>query len=200
MAARWHPIGALSVREYRCGFCDLHVASEKGYALQELDVHGKPKSKPEATIYLCPKCRKPTFFTIKGEQYPGVRPGAAVLSLPDDIERLYQEARSSLAAAAPTSAVLTLRKLLMNIAVNLGAPKNQNFMEYVEYLSDKGYVPPNGKGWVDHIRRKGNEANHEIRLMDPADGLELIAFAEMLLKFIYEFPNRVPKAADPAAP
>jgi hypothetical protein len=53
-------------------------------------------------------------------------------------------------------------------------------------------VPPNGKGWVDHIRKKGNEATHEIVLMKKDDALELISFAEMLLKFIYEFPAQVP--------
>jgi hypothetical protein len=57
-----------------------------------------------------------------------------------------------------------------------------------------GYVPPNGKGWVDHIRKKGNEATHEILLMSKTDAEELITFVEMLLKFIYEFPSRIPPA------
>jgi len=65
-------------------------------------------------------------------------------------------------------------------------------MEYVNYLSEIGYVPPNGKHWVDHIRKKGNEATHEIALMDENDAKELITFTEMLLKFIYEFPTTVP--------
>jgi hypothetical protein len=45
---------------------------------------------------------------------------------------------------------------------------------------------------VDHIRTKGNEATHEIVLMTKADAEELIAFTEMLLKFVYEFPAKVP--------
>ena len=72
------------------------------------------------------------------------------------------------------------------------AEPEQSFMQYVEYLAANGYVPPNGRGWVDHIRKKGNEANHDIVLMTPADSRDLIGFAEMLLKFIYEFPARVP--------
>ena len=36
------------------------------------------------------------------------------------------------------------------------------------------------------------EATHEIVLMGQADAQELLSFLEMLLKFIYEFPNRVP--------
>ena len=85
----------------------------------------------------------------------------------------------------------------MHIAVAQQAAAGKSFVEYVEYLADKGYVPPNGRGWVDHIRTKGNEANHEIRLMKKADAEELISFAEMLLKFIYEFPQRVPKPGQP---
>jgi hypothetical protein len=83
----------------------------------------------------------------------------------------------------------------MNIAASQGAPAGESFLKYVTFLSDKGYVPPNGKHWVDHIRKKGNEANHEIALMTKEDATELVEFSEMLLKFIFEFPNRVPKPA-----
>ncbi|OQW37393.1 MAG: hypothetical protein A4E19_13385 [Nitrospira sp. SG-bin1] len=80
----------------------------------------------------------------------------------------------------------------MHIAVAQGAKAGESFISYVEFLASSGYVPPNGKGWVDHIRQKGNEASHEIKLMTADDATELISFCEMLLKFIYEFPNRVP--------
>lgn len=83
----------------------------------------------------------------------------------------------------------------MNIAVSQNAKEGEPFLAYVEYLAEKGYVPPNGRGWVDHIRKRGNEANHEIELMSEDDAKELVLFSEMLLKFIYEFPNRVPKAS-----
>ena len=83
----------------------------------------------------------------------------------------------------------------MNVAVSQGADEGLSFVQYVDYLAKAGYIPPNGKGWVDHIRKKGNEATHEIALMAQADAEELIAFAEMLLKFVFEFPARVPPAA-----
>ena len=81
----------------------------------------------------------------------------------------------------------------MHIGVEQGAEEGKNFLHYVNYLADRGYVPPNGRHWVDHIRQKGNEANHEIRLMAREDASDLILFIEMLLKFIYEFPSMVPK-------
>jgi hypothetical protein len=83
--------------------------------------------------------------------------------------------------------------MLMNIAVQEGAAEGLKFIEYVTYLSDHGYVPPNGKHWVDHIRKKGNEATHEIALMSDSDARELVSFVEMLLRFIYEFPKMVPQ-------
>ena len=81
----------------------------------------------------------------------------------------------------------------MNIAVAQGATPGESFASYVEHLAKAGFIPPNGKGWVDHIRLKGNEATHEIKVMTLADAEDLIAFLEMLLKFIYEFPLRVPR-------
>lgn len=146
----------------------------------------------DGTIFICPLCEAPTLFTNDGRQEPGVAPGAPVANLPPDVEALYDEARRSLAASAPTAAVFTFRKLLMSIAVAQGADPGKTFIEYVEHLSAAGFIPPGGRGWVDHIRQKGNEANHEIRVMASADAEELISFLEMLLKFIFEFPARVP--------
>lgn len=177
----WNNPANIGSREYRCGFCDNIVASAAGYYSLE-----------RGSIYLCPHCDQPTFFDKSKSQYPGIAPGNDVDDVPAEIEALYGEARRCAAANAPTSAVLACRKLLMHIAVEQGAQQGQSFMKYVEYLADNGYVPPNGKGWVDHIRKKGNEANHEIVLMGDADATELISFAEMLLKFLYEFPARVP--------
>jgi hypothetical protein len=93
-----------------------------------------------------------------------------------------------------TAAVLTCRKLLMHIAVEKGAATGQSFLEYVDYLFQRGYIPPDGKDWVDHIRTKGNEANHEIKIVSSAEAGDLIAFSEMLLKFVYEFPAKMKPA------
>ena len=86
----------------------------------------------------------------------------------------------------------------MNIAVSRDADEGKHFIEYVKYLADEGYVPPDGKGWVDHIRKKGNEATHEIPEMTQADSIELITFNEMLLRFIYEFPGKIPTSSPSA--
>ena len=138
-----------------------------------------------------PQLPAPDVLLGRGGQYPGVAFGNPVGNLPDDISNLYEEARAYCSGSSYTAAVLVLRKLLMNIAVQKGASENLKFIEYVKHLSANGYVPPDGKSWVDHIRQKGNEATHEIQLMDKKDAEDLILFSEMLLKFIYEFPSLI---------
>ena len=118
--------------------------------------------------------------------------GNPIQHLSTDVNEVYEEARRSTKENCHTAAVLLCRKILMNIAVNQGAKANLNFMDYVNYLSDNGYVPPNGKHWVDHIRKKGNDATHEIILMTSEDAKDILTFTEMLLKFIYEFPAMIP--------
>jgi len=183
----WHNTSQIGSKQYTCGWCDNLVASPVGFHCQ---------GKPDERIYICPHCDRPSIFSGYSQE-PGVAYGSGVGHLPADVASLYQEARNCTSASCHTAAVLICRKLLMNIAVSQGAKPGQSFISYVEHLADNGYVPPNGKGWVDHIRKKGNEATHEIVLMTQDDAKELISFAEMLLKFIYEFPNRVPASGGP---
>lgn len=98
--------------------------------------------------------------------------------------------------SAYTAAVMCCRKLLMNIAVARGAKEGLQFWQYVNYLSEQGFVPPNGKEWVDQIRKKGNEATHVIALMKREDAEDLITFSEMLLRFVFEFSGRLRARTD----
>lgn len=182
---QWSQTTGIQPKQFVCGFCGDKVASKEGY-ISTNAVEGA-----HAYVYVCPGCGKPSFIH-KEFQSPAVPPGNEVAHLPADIAALYQEARKAAGASAHTAAVLACRKLLMNVAVAQGAKSNEPFITYVEYLAANGYVPPNGKGWVDHIRKKGNEATHEIQLMGPTESSGLVAFAEMLLKFIFEFPAKVP--------
>lgn len=81
------------------------------------------------------------------------------------------------------------RKLLMNISVSEGAKEGASFGQYVTYLEENNYIPPNGKKWVDSIRKLGNEANHKIEFKTPKEAERILKFTEMLLRFIYEMPG-----------
>lgn len=184
----WKNVTRVDSKQYICGHCGNSLVSDQGYEASSRvpDLRGY--------IYICHYCSFPTFFGIGESQIPGPIYGNSVKDVPDkNVESLYDEARKCMSCNAFTAAVLSCRKLLMNLGVSKGAKEGLPFIDYVEYLSNKGFVPPNGKDWVDHIRKKGNEANHEIAVMKREDAEELIDFIEMLLKFIYEFPATVKK-------
>jgi len=174
----WQSTAELNAKDFKCGYCSREVGAHKGYF-----VNGNTGF----IIYICPRCSQPTFF-VGSKQTPSPILGNQVEGLPIEINSLYNEVRVCTGVGAYTASVLACRKLLMNIAVHTKAPEGKSFIEYVEYLAQKGYVPPGGEVWVDHIRAKGNEANHKIVLMKEKEALDLIKFSEMLLKIVFEFP------------
>jgi hypothetical protein len=160
-------------RVYVCAYCSAKVGPDKGLATSS-------HPRKQLFLYFCSFCGQPTYFDENGRQFPGVRFGEPVSHLPTDIAQLYDEARGALSAQAYTPAVLACRKILMNVAVSLGDKAGDSFVSYVQFLAEKGYIPPNGRHWVDHIRTKSNEANHEIALMSKDEAEKLITFVQMM--------------------
>lgn len=172
------------------------MASNKGWvAISSYD------GKPAAYVCICHYCQQATYIDWRDTQHPGVKPGRPVSHIDEQaVQILYEEARACAGSGAYTSCVLACRKLLMHIAVAKGAKEGETFIKYVEYLSDKHYIPPDAKEWVDQIRKSGNEANHAIVIMDRAASEELLSFSEMLLRLVYEFPANIRRKVSPAAP
>jgi Domain of unknown function (DUF4145) len=187
---KWQSTREVDVIGWICGYCGDQVSSKEGWFIGgNIDGGGQPVS----FIRICPSCNAPTFFARDGKRFPSNAPGRPVPNVPDELSKLYNEARASAGAGAYTASVLACRKILMHIAVEEGAKSGEAFIKYVEYLDGKNYLPPKGKVWVNYIRTRSNEANHEIMLMDEKDAIALVTFVEMLLRFIYEFPNMVPQ-------
>jgi hypothetical protein len=187
-------VGNIGSKDYVCGYCGNGLVSEKGW-------QGHVPSMPAASIYICQYCTRPTFIDYDNEQTPDVKFGGDVEDISEPLVfELYDEARNCMSVSSHTAAVLCCRKLLMNIAVSKGAKEGLQFIKYVEFLSDNHYVPPDAKDWVDLIRKKGNEATHEIAIMGREDAEEIISFVEMILRLVYEFPARVKKKLLPATP
>ncbi len=181
MMANWIHAEEIDGDGYTCGFCANRVSPSHGYRYHDSTRY----------ISICPKCEHPTYFGA-GKQTPAPLPGNEVKNVPEEINSVYEEARACTGVGAFTSAVLACRKLLMHIAVDKGDPEEKRFTSYVEYLSDRNYITPDGKGWVDYIRKMSTEANLEMVKMGQKDALDLLSFIEMLLRLIYEFPSRLP--------
>jgi len=176
----WHRTEQASKMGFTCGYCGREAAPNKMY--QDTNSIGR--------ILICPSCTQPSFFGAGSLQVPSVRMGRDVAGISSkDIATLYNEARDCTSAGAFNATVMICRKILMNLAVQHGAEENKNFLHYVDHLTNSGFVPPQGRQWVDAIRTKGNEANHEIALMDKKDAQLILHFTEALLRFNYEMPH-----------
>lgn len=204
---QWTGTQSAPPRRYQCAYCSHVVSSSLGIKGQASTLISSSQSKIlvgyVADLRFCPDCSRPTYF--EGEllgnapqlQLPAPLLGVEVKHLPPEVAQLYDEARQCSAASAFTAAVLLARKLLMHIAVQQGAADNLNFVGFIDYLVSKGYMPPNGRAWVDRIRQRGNVANHEIVIMGRAEAEEVLTFLGMLMKFIYEMPGMLPPPANP---
>lgn len=191
-AENWNKPSVLPNWSWRCGYCGDKVSSTRGLKLGR---NGDGSGVQVGAVYICTNCGGPSFFPpYKDEVFPGTAFGSEVGHLPEELDTLYEEARRCTSQNCHTAAVLLCRKILMNIAVKIGAEEGKSFVSYIDYLSNEGYIPPNGRHWVDHIRKRGNEANHEVQSMEPSDAEELVRFTEMLLKIIFEFPALVPRS------
>jgi len=174
-------------KSFICGFCGNKVASFFGYSA------GHSKDYNSSQIYICSHCQEPNYFDNENNlRIPNKAYGAEVAHVEDtDLYTLYNETRSCYKNSNFNASIMISRKMITHIAVNIGAEANKSFQFYVDYLDAQNYIPPNGRAWVDQIRIIGNEANHEIQLKNSEEAKKLIKFIEMLMKFIYEFPNEV---------
>ena len=182
----WHLASNTHSHDYECGYCGKSLVSNKGYWGNQ-NISGLTHH-----IYICHFCHKPTYFDVtNNKQYPGTAFGDSVDNINDaPVQKLYEEARNCISVNAFTSAAMACRKILMNIAVSKGAKENLRFTDYVEFLSDNNFIPPDGKDWVKYIKNKGNDANHKIEIVSKKDAKDLMYFTKMLLTFVYAVPAR----------
>ena len=82
------------------------------------------------------------------------------------------------------------RKLLMNVAVDKGANVNETFAYYVKWMDESEWNTTGLKLGLDQIRKKGNDANHEINKVSREDVEEIFELLTMFLRLVYEFPNK----------
>ena len=187
----WKNAVVLPSHYFKCGYCSTNVAPKEGYLTDQGSTVGT-----NPLVYICSGCGRPTFIHQE-TQTPSPSLSAEVSKLEGEINTIYEEARQCTTVGAFTSAILTCRKIVMHVAVEKGAEKNLSFVQYVDHLKDKGWMPPNAHDWVDEIRKQGNEANHEIVIKTQADAEQVMGFVEMLLRFMYELPARVRRTAPP---
>lgn len=183
----WVDSSDIPDKRYVCGFCGSDITSNKGYYMtNSFNKHDCQYG----YIYICHNCNKPSYITYDS-QTPGSSYGKCFkkeIFNDNVVYELYNEVRNCIKINAYTSVGMCCRKLLMHIAVDCGAAEGKKFAYYVDYLDQNNYIPSNCKRWVDIIRNKGNEANHEIIILEEKDAKQLIQFIQIIISVIYEMP------------
>jgi hypothetical protein len=106
--ARWQQAGNLAPNRFICGFCSTTVSSSSGW----FAVIGN--NQVIGNLYVCPECQGPNF-RYGDLQFPTAAFGKPVAHVPNELNALYEEARSCTSGNSFTAAVLICRKMLMNI-------------------------------------------------------------------------------------
>jgi len=177
-----YAIGFIQEQNFTCGYCGRDIGTKIGIQTQDT----------VQRIYICPMCNRATYFESGHVFCPLPRPGETLVYLPDNIRPVYEEIRSAMQAGAFTSAVLLARTLLSHIAVTEGAPENKPFNFYVEWLDQNNHIPPKGKHWVSVIKNKGNDAAHDLEMIDSKTANLVLVFVAHLLRNIYEMSGMLP--------
>lgn len=186
---KWYSTSTIKGKNYICGYCGKDITSNIGFRMYDPS-NSSLWDPGTGYIYICHNCNKPTYIS-SCEQTPGASYGKNFekeIFKNDLVYSLYNEACQCMKVNAYTSVGMCCRKLLMHISVDCGAEENKKFVYYVDYLDQNNYIPINCKKWVDIIRNKGNEANHEIIILNENDARQLIQFVQIMISVIYEMP------------
>ena len=180
----WMDVQRLSSKSFTCWNCGKSIASEYGYnSSNHVPYIGK------MAIYICHHCNAPSIVDSYGNLSIPIFKGKKIEKLPKEIEYIYNESRACISIGAYTATVMLLRKILMNLAVINGAKEGAKFIEYVDYLCEKGYVHRKQTKQADIVRTMGNEANHQIENKTKEEAEQIFKFVEFLLLNNYEFAD-----------
>lgn len=168
----------------KCAWCNTMVSPNEGFTIYDaLDFR-------IGYAYICPNCGEIILYNENNETtFPQAKFGESFSKLPEDVNKIYEECRDCYSVGAYTSVLLLARKLLMHIAVDCGAKEDKSFVEYVNYLDENHFVPPNSKNLLDFIRKQGNEPNHQIVIKEKEDAEKVLKFLSIILSFVYEFAD-----------
>lgn len=195
----------INKKSYQCGYCGKSVISFEGMSSsispsypEALIIRADMDQGKSIGVYICPNCKKPTFIDdiFDETQVPLPARDNNLHNIPLEINKVYQEALNAYSAEAFTGTTLLCRKLLMHIAVNLGAKEGENFAYYVKFFDEQHYISPRSHDWVDEIRKIGNKANHELDVNTKEEAEKDLIFCEMILKSNYEYPNEISNEKD----
>lgn len=89
---------------------------------------------------------------------------------------------------------MVCRALLLYVASDLGAESRdlKSFKSAVTWLQKNSWLPPKADRLADEVRKRGNEANHELRIFNAEDCTLVLGFTQQILRNAYEIASLMP--------
>lgn len=170
---------------FSCPYCNSPVR-----VLAYLQLHDDELGVIMYYIFKCSICYMPIIMDRDKKILPPSQflPFEDVRYLPPNIEKLYAECRMCYSNECYHSVIMVARTLLMYIAVDKGDVAGRNFVQYITYFADKGFIGSQNKDWVDRIRTIGNKYTHQLDEATAEDAEKVIVFIKQLLGNLYEMP------------
>ncbi len=163
---------------YICGHCNTKVSGG-------VVAYWRNSSTDRIFWVLCPNCECGSVIH-NDNVLPSICFGPKIEGLPSEVDSAYEEARRCLSLNAFTACELICRKILMHIAVDKGASEGDSFASYIGFIEGQGYITPPMKGWVDMIRRNGNNSTHKLIPPEKERAEGTLMFTAELLRLVYE--------------
>lgn len=112
---------------------------------------------------------------------------------PEQVGRFWLQAKRNLSDHNWDAAGVMARSALQ-IALRDNGAEGKNLKQEIEFLSQKGSLPPIMKDWSDNIRDLGNDSAHPQPGQPPTDSRDaedIVRFLDFLLEYLYTLPHNI---------
>lgn len=140
-------------------------------------------------------------FRIK-QTYPEAKKVDSHPSWPNPIQQPFIELQQFVIEnRQPVFIVMGCRMVLESVLKDLKGEGDDNFKR-IDDLAKRGIITGSLKDWAHEIRKRGNDAAHDLNAGTPEEAAELVNFIKLLLHVCYELPEAIrdKRSARPPSP
>jgi len=178
---------------YTCYFCENIVSGiiTSMYTLDErlFDIDMDMNIK----WLLCPNCSHGSLLDRDGSIYPSATKTEKIKGLDNIVQNAYDEACVCFSTRCYVACELLCQKIIMHVAFELGAKKEELFEHCLDYLKDQDHTTPQMMPWIVKIKQYENDTTHRIQNPNKYRAENMLTFTSILLKIIYEIKYHVTK-------
>lgn len=176
-----------------CPFCDKPVLANVQGTYVESDGHENPSFL--YTLASCQSCNS-GLLLMQYEDSEGYSPPERVYpnsdqrtlsgTIPEQLRREHEEARSCFKAHAYTATAVMVRRTLEGVCQDQGITRRQPLFASLRDLHEAGKIEGRLLEWAEALRALGNQGAHFTGMkVSREDAADALALAEALLDYMY---------------